>query len=159
MAAEENDRRILVLLHAAMLSSVGVYGVLLWLLRERLATSGPSSQPPSSGTAWFLLALGAAQYLLAGSIGRRLMAARRREPRDAVRSYFVIRFAAAEAVAVYGLALGLLGSRLSWVVAFFFLSTLALLHAAPGREAYGRALSQARGDAGSVTTPPGIEPR
>lgn len=142
---EENDRRIVTVLHIAMLSSVAVYALLLWFLRGEIRQSAPRGAAPR-GLEWVFLAAGAAQYFLATAFGNKLLRARRGVPRQRVRSLFLIRFAAAEAIGIYGLILGFLGSPAGWVAALFAVSVVTLLLAAPTRAAYGEALTRAGRD-------------
>ena len=142
MSPEENDRRIATVLHIAMLSSVAVYALVLWLPRGEVLPSAPRGAA-ARGVEWAFLAVGAAQYLIATALGKKLLQSRRGEPRRRVRSFFLIRFAAAEAIAIYGLILGFLGSPAGWVAGLFAVSAAALLLAAPTRDAYGDALARA----------------
>lgn len=140
------NRRVLTVLHLAMLSAVVVYALVLWLLRAEVRGPVPGGPPPRR-LEWAFLAIGTAQYLVATELGKKLLPSRRGDPERRVRSYFVIRFAAAEAIAIYGLMLGFLGTSAKWVAALLALSLVALLLATPTRDAYEDALARA-GQAG-----------
>lgn len=138
----EPDRRILTVLHLAMLSAVAVYAIVLWALRGEIRGPAPGGAAPK-GLEWAFLAIGTAQYFIATELGKKLLPSRRGEPRPRVRSYFVVRFAAAEAIAIYGLMLGFLGASSGWVAALFGLSVVTLLLASPTQAAYDDALALA----------------
>lgn len=138
----ELDRRTLTVLHVAMLSAVAVYALVLWALRGEIRGSAPGGAA-QKGLEWAFLAIGAAQYFVATELGKKLLPSRRGEPRGRVRSYFLIRFAAAEAIGIFGLILGFLGASAGWVAALFGLSVVTLLLAAPTQAAYDDALTLA----------------
>jgi F0F1-type ATP synthase membrane subunit c/vacuolar-type H+-ATPase subunit K len=139
----ELDRRILTVLHVAMLSAVAVYALVLWALRAEVSGPAPGGAAPK-GLEWAFLAIGTAQYFVATELGKKLLPSRRGEPQHRVRSYFLIRFAAAEAIGIYGLMLGFLGASAGWVAALLGLSVVTLLLAAPTRAAYDEALALAQ---------------
>ncbi|MFY9552373.1 MAG: hypothetical protein WAU32_14600 [Thermoanaerobaculia bacterium] len=144
MDASEHDRRVAALVHTALLASVGVYGVLLAFLRTELAPQDPQLTPVPPLFAVFS-ALGVAQFAGASIVGRKLLSSSRGGSLDRVRRYFLLRAAAAEAIALYGLILGFLGASLSRVLALFGISVAALLACAPGKEAWAEALRRAQG--------------
>jgi len=146
MNPAENDRRVVSVLHVALLAAVAVYALLVWMLRSAVPAAGPSV--PRGGRNLFLplAAVGVGQYLAVGALGRRLLTARRGPARDRVRSYFVIRMAAAEAIGVFGLVLGMLGGSTAETAALFVLAVLALVLAAPTRTAWEAALRAASGE-------------
>jgi hypothetical protein len=144
----ERARRIQTVVHTALFAGVGIYIVILFFLRSEIAavTGGPGSGPKRpAGTPIFLAlaAVGAAQYAGASAVGRAFLRARRSRPLDRVRLYFLLRGAAAEAIALYGLVLGFLGGSFSHVAALFALSVVALLACVPGREPWAAALRRA----------------
>jgi F0F1-type ATP synthase membrane subunit c/vacuolar-type H+-ATPase subunit K len=116
-----------------MLASIGLYAGLLWLARPA-ALEGPGRPQLSS----ILLAVGLAEYAGATFLGRRLLAAAagRRGAADRVRRYFLIRFAAAEAIAIFGLVAGFKGAPATDSAILFAVSALALIAAAPTRRAW-----------------------
>lgn len=120
------------LVHTALLAAVGVYGVVLVFLRSELT---PDSRLSESGWTPFVLfaALGAAQFAGISFVGKMLLRSRRAGARDRVRLYFLLRAAAAEAIALYGLVLGFLGVPLAQVAALFAMAVAALLACFPGR--------------------------
>ena len=135
----DRDRRVVTVVHLAMLAVVPVYGGVLWL-------SGPARPRPHSGEphlAWTLLAIGLGQYLAATLLGRKLLRSARGGARGRVRRYFLVRFAAAEAIAVFGLAAGFAGVPPRQALILFAAALCALLAAAPTRRAYAAALAQA----------------
>ena len=151
MDPSEQDRRVAALVHTALLASVGVYGVVLAFLRAEIAPQNPRSAPTPTLFAVFS-AIGVAQFAGASLVGRKLLSSPRSGALQRVRRYFLLRAAAAEAIALYGLILGFLGAPLSQVLALFGISIAALLACSPGREAWeealGRAGSQAAGGSG-----------
>jgi len=141
--AAERSRRILALVHTALLASVGVYAVVLLFLRSEIALS---TAVPPAGTRLFLVlaALGAAQFAGATFVGRALLRSPRSGAADRVRLYFLLRGAAAEGIALYGFVLGLLGASASQVAALFVLSVAALLLCAPARVSWEETLRRAQ---------------
>jgi hypothetical protein len=131
------------LVHTALLASVGVYAVVLLFLRSEIA---PAAAEPPAGTRLFLVlaALGAAQFAGASVVGRALLRSPRSGAADRVRLYFLLRGAAAEAIALYGFVLGLLGASASQVAALFVLSVAALLLCAPARVSWEEAFRRAQ---------------
>jgi F0F1-type ATP synthase membrane subunit c/vacuolar-type H+-ATPase subunit K len=141
--ASEHDRRVAVIVHTAMLASVGVYGVLLAFLRAELAPEPVEAAPATSLFAVFS-AIGVARFAGASLVGRKLLSAPRGAALDRVRRYFLLRAAAAEAIALYGLILGFLKAPLPQVLALFGISVAALLACSPGKEAWAEALRRAK---------------
>ena len=139
MEPSERDRRVAGLVHTALLAAVGVYGVVLLFLRAEV-TRAP--KPPAPGTAPLVLfaVLGAAQYAGASLVGKLMLRSPRGARRDRVRMFFLLRGAAAEAIALYGLVLGFLGAPAPHVLALFAMSVAALLACFPGREAWREAV-------------------
>ena len=137
----ERARRIQSIVHTALFAGVGIYAVLLLFLRSEIALV--TSARPSTTLFLALAAVGAAQYAGASAVGRSFLRARRSRPLDRVRLYFVLRGAAAEAIALYGLVLGFLGGSATHVAALFALAVVALLACVPGRDAWEAALRQA----------------
>jgi F0F1-type ATP synthase membrane subunit c/vacuolar-type H+-ATPase subunit K len=134
----EQDRRVVALVHTAMLAAVGVYAVVLVFFRTEIV---PNQQALRAGPSLFLIfaALGAAQLLGAWALGRRLLRLRRPDARDRVRLYFIIRAGAAEAIALFGFVLGFLGGPPLHVAVLFGASVAGLLSCSPGRPAWQEA--------------------
>jgi hypothetical protein len=86
-----------------------------------------------------------AQYGVAAAVGRTFLRSARARPLERVRLSFLIRGAAAEAIALYGLVLGFLGGSPGHVGALFALAIVALLASAPGKASWEEALRQAGG--------------
>jgi hypothetical protein len=140
--AAERTRRIQAVVHTALFAGVGIYAVLLIFLRTEIAAV--ASAPPPGTTLFLLLAgLGGLQYAVASAVGRAMLRARRSRPLDRVRLSFLLRGAAAEAIALYGLVLGFLGGRAVHVAALLALAVVALLACAPGKSAWQEALRRA----------------
>ncbi len=141
---DETGRRIVSVVHIAMLSAIPLYAILLWLLRGQAGFSGPASSRPRF--ALVLLAVGAAEWGLASLLGRAML--RSAGPGAGVvlrvRRYFLIRFAAAEAMAVFGLFAGFTGGTFRDVAFLMAASALALLASTPTRAAYAGAFEQTR---------------
>jgi hypothetical protein len=145
--AAEPDRRVTALVHTDLLAAVGVYG--LTLLFFRIAISPDAAGLEADRPLFAILAcLSLAQYTGAWLLGRRLLAALRPAPKDRVRFFFLLRAAAAEAIAVYGFVLGFLGGSAGRVLILFALGISALLSCRPGPEAWSAALRRAEGAAG-----------
>jgi F0F1-type ATP synthase membrane subunit c/vacuolar-type H+-ATPase subunit K len=138
----ESGRRIAAVAHVAMLASIGLYAGLLWLARPA-ALEGPGRPQLSS----ILLAVGLAEYALATFLGRRLLAAAAGRPgaADRVRRYFLVRFAAADAIAIFGLVAGFKGAPAADSAILFAVSAVALIAAAPSRRAWASAWRLAGG--------------
>jgi hypothetical protein len=100
-----------------------------------------------AGTPLFLAlaAIGAAQYGAAAAVGKSFLRSTRSRPLERVRLSFLLRGAAAEAIALYGLVLGFLGGAPAHVGALFALAVVALLASAPSRASWEAALRQAEG--------------
>ena len=141
--ASERARRIQVMVHTALFAGIGIYAVFLVLLRTEIAGAA-SAHPPGSTLFLVLSGLGAAQYAVAFVVARAMLRARRSPPLDRVRLSFLLRGAAAEAIALYGLVLGFLGGRAAHVAALFALAVLALLTSFPGKVAWAEALRRAQ---------------
>ena len=109
-----------------------------------LPAAGPRPAPRPS-VVWGLLATGGAEYLLVTVVGRRMLSARSGAALERVRSWFLIRFAAAEAIAVFGLAIHFLGGAAAHAQIFFLTSIAAFLLAYPGRTRFAEALRRAGG--------------
>jgi len=140
--ASERTRRIQTVVHTALFAGVGIYAVLLVFLRTEIAAVA-SPQPPGTMLFLVLAGLGAVQYGVASAVGRAMLRARRSRPLDRVRVSFLLRGAAAEAIALYGLVLGFLGGRAVHVAALLALSVVALLACVPGKGAWEEALRRA----------------
>ncbi len=142
-SAAERSRRITALVHTALAASVGVYAVVLLFLRSEITASG--SAPPAGQRLFLVLAvLGAAQFAGASLVGRALLRSSRSGAAERVRLYFMLRGAAAEAIALYGLVLGLLGGAAAHVTALFALAAAALLACAPRKASWEEALRRAQ---------------
>jgi F0F1-type ATP synthase membrane subunit c/vacuolar-type H+-ATPase subunit K len=137
----EHDRRVTALVHTGLLAAVGVYGVALAFFRTEVAPDPPPHPPGASLFALFA-ALGIAQFAGASIAGRMLLRSARSGIRDRVRLYFLLRAAAAEAIALYGLVLGFLRAPLPQVLALLALGVAALLFCAPGKAAWEEATSR-----------------
>jgi hypothetical protein len=142
IGASERARRVQAVVHTALFAGVGIYAVLLLFLRSEIAST-PPPRPAGSGLFLVLAAVGAAQYAGASAVGRLFLRSRRSRPLDRVRLFFLLRGAAAEAIALYGLVLGFLGGSPGQVTVLFALGAAALLACAPGRASWEAALRQA----------------
>jgi hypothetical protein len=140
--ASERTRRIQAIVHTALFAGVGIYAVLLIFLRTEIAGSA-SARPPGSQLFLVLAGLGVAQYAVASVVGRAMLRARRSRPLDRVRLSFLLRGAAAEAIALYGLVLGFVGGRASHAAALLALAVVALIACFPGKGAWEEALLRA----------------
>lgn len=141
---DEAGRRIVGVVHVAMLSAVPLYAVLLWLFRGEVGLSGAGT--PKSRSVVVLLAVGAAEWGLASILGRALLrsAGPGAGALERVRRYFLIRFAAAESIAVFGLFAGLTGATPGDVALLLAASVLALLASTPTRAAFRKAFEETR---------------
>ena len=139
---DEAGRRIVSVVQAAMLAAIPLYAGLLWLARG--AAAPPRPAPERLRFVAILLVIGAAEWLAATWIGRRLLLRPRSgAPSDRVRRFFLIRFAAAEAMAVFGLFAGFPGARFAEAGLLFAASALALVLSSPTRGAWDRARESA----------------
>lgn len=139
---EERGRGVVWVVHLAMLSAVPLYAGVLWLLSPAPA---PGAQT-AGDLPWILLAVGAGEYGAASFLGARLLRAARGRSNagQRVRRFFLVRFAAAEAIALFGLVLGLRGVPKSQCLVLFAASAAALVLAAPTRPAWARAFALTR---------------
>src|SRR5262245_53903234 len=142
ISASERARRIQTIVHTALFAGVGIYAVLLLFLRSEIAVV-TSARPPGLGLFVALAAIGVAQYAAAAAVGRTFLRSRRAPAADRVRLSFLLRGAAAEAIALYGLVLGFLGAPAAHVGALFALAVAALAACSPGKAAWEAALRQA----------------
>ena len=140
----ERVRRVQALVHTALLAGVGIYAVLLLFLSSEIAVTS-ASRPAGTPLFLVLAAIGAAQYAVAAGVGKTFLRSSRGKPVERVRLSFLLRGAAAEAIALYGLVLGFLGGSPAHVGALFAMAVVALLACAPGRAAWEAALRQAQG--------------
>ena len=145
----ERERRIASTVHLSFLSSIGVFALILWIARRGAAVTLDSAGRNATATG-LMLFLGIAEVGWAGWFGRRLLVRGSGEALPRVRSCFYLRFAAAEAVAVFGLMAGLLGSPAVTIGLFLGVAAAALAAAAPSREAWQSALATAGGPAGPL---------
>src|SRR6185295_19806596 len=101
-----------------MLAAVPLYLAILWFFRRDPGLARGGMKP---GLTWVLLAVGAAEFLAASVFGQRLLrsAGPGSGAPERVRRYFLIRFAAAEAIAVFGLFAGFGGAPLAQAVVLF----------------------------------------
>jgi len=136
----EPDRRVLTLVHLGLFAALLVYGLILAVWQR-------DGEPPPARLRmpeWTLLVFGILQYAAVTSFSRGLLRRGRGGPRDRVRAHFLLRFAAAEAIGVFGLMLGLTGGRILWAGGLLAASLAALLMAAPTLRAYGEAFAAAQ---------------
>lgn len=140
MNGSEKDRNVASLVHVVFLASIGVYAVLLWIAR-RGGTAPPDVTGQSETVAFCFLAIGAGEYSWASWLGRRRLAGGTAAPSARVRSFFYLRFGAAQAPALFGLMLGFLGGGVVGVGLLFALSFVCLVAAAPTRGAWDQALA------------------
>jgi hypothetical protein len=140
--AAERARRVQSVVHTALFAGVGIYAVLLLFLRSEIAVV-TASRAPGRSLFLALALIGAAQYGAASAVGRTFLKSRRAGPLDRVRLSFVLRGAAAEAIALYGLVLGFLGGTAAQIGALFALAVAALVACMPGKAAWDEALRRA----------------
>lgn len=141
---DEPGRRIVSVVHLAMLAAVAIYAILLFSVRGNAAlAAGP---PGRANLVFLLFAIGAAQWGATTIIGKTLL--RRGGPgagaAERVRRFFLVRFAAAEAIGVFGLVAGFSGVPRRGAFLLLCTCALALLASSPTRTAYRRAFEQAR---------------
>lgn len=138
----ESDRRTVVIVAVALFASLGLYALLGLFLAGR--ASGDS---PGQGN-WLFLPLAAAGflgYVAVGFAARSLLRSPRGSATHRVRSYFVMRMAAAEAIGIIGLVVAATGAERSRALILFGISAIALAASAPTRNAWRSALETAGG--------------
>jgi hypothetical protein len=129
---------VVTLVHLAMVAAVVVYGAMVALL-----------PPPAGGDArprapeWGVLAFGLIQYSTVTAFARRLLRGGRGSAEERTQRYFLLRFAAAEAIGVFGLLLGLTAPGRVWPAVLLLASLFALAVAAPVRDAWRAAFAEA----------------
>jgi hypothetical protein len=140
---DESGRRVVSIVHTAMLASVPLYAGVLWLARGR-APFLAAAAPPRPHLVEILFAIGAAEWAAATWVGRLLLKAGggRAGAAERVRRFFLVRFAAAEAIAVFGLFAGFTGSPFRDSAFLFSAAAAALLLSTPSRAAWARARAQ-----------------
>jgi F0F1-type ATP synthase membrane subunit c/vacuolar-type H+-ATPase subunit K len=148
--AEENDRRIVSLVHLAFLAAIPIYALVVWFARREPL----SGTPPAARFFWILAGIGLVQYLIVTWIGGRFLRAGRANARGRVRAYFLIRFAAAEAIAIYGLMLGFLGAPALRVAVLLALGMAAMATSRPSPGAWNEALRESGFEPPSVAPSP-----
>jgi hypothetical protein len=142
--ASERARRVQALVHTALFAGVGIYAVILLFLRSEIVVV--TAAKPAGATLFLALAgIGVAQYGVASVVGRTFLRTARGRPLERVRLSFLLRGAAAEAIALYGLVLGFLGGSPMHVGALFALALVALLASAPGKASWEEALRRVGG--------------
>ena len=152
MNESEKDRNVASLVHVVFLASVGVYAVLVWVARS----GGTAPRDPAGRTealAFCFLAIGIGENAWVSWLGRRRLARASGTPEARVRSFFYLRFGAAQAPALFGLMLGFSGGSFLAAGLLFAMSLAYLVAAAPSRGAWGQARAEAAGTGG--TAPPG----
>jgi len=139
----DGERRITALVHVVFIGSIGVFAVILWFAR---GSGGAPADPTGRAElrAFALLVIAAAECFGADLLGRRRLARASGDPVGRVRAFFLIRFGAAEAAAIFGLMLGFSGAGAFSVAALFALSLGALALAAPTPRAWSQALALAK---------------
>jgi hypothetical protein len=145
----QKDRQNVSMAHLAMVAALFSYAVLIWLLKDKLASSPQPEPPRGDALALPLFAIGVVQYLLATHLGARRLPGPPAAASARVRSYFLIRFASAEALGIFGLFVGFLGARTAVWAALLATSLVAMLASAPTREAWEAALRRATPSAGT----------
>ena len=138
----EKERQIASTVHLAFLSSLGVFALIVWIARRNGAATLDTSGRNGTATG-LMLFLGIAEVAWAGWFGRRLLLRRSGDALARVRSSFFLRFAAAEAVGVFGLMAGFLGASAVTIGLFLAIALAALTAAAPSREAWKSAVDLA----------------
>jgi hypothetical protein len=141
--SSESARRVSVLLHAVLFASLGVYVVILLILRGSTRDS-TSFRPAPPGLFPVLAAVGAAQFVFASWAGRAILRSRRSPAGERVRRHFLLRGASAEAIGLYGLLAGLQRAPWEWTAAFFVMAAVALAVCAPTRGAWAQAVEAAQ---------------
>jgi hypothetical protein len=139
VSQSENDRRILSAVHAAFLAAMPVYALVLWFARDSASVAAGRGDT----LFWVLAGIGGAQYLIVERGGRRLLRLGRGPAEGRVRAYFLVRFAAAEAIGVFGLIAGFLGAAAWRVAALLALGLFGLALSRPTPTAWGQALEAA----------------
>jgi hypothetical protein len=140
-AREDDVRRIVTVVYVALLASVGACAAVMMFLP--IAASRTAPRPAME---WGLLATGLGEYAAATLVGRRLLSVRRGNALVRARSYFLIRFAAALAMAFFGLAAFSLGASFAHAAAFLAVSVLMFAATFPGRRAFSDAVAGAGGN-------------
>ena len=146
MNGGEKHRRLASLVHMVFLASIGVYLVLIVVARR----GGAAPQDPSGKAetmAFWFLAIAAGEYSWASWLGRRQLTRGSGDAVSRVRSFFYLRFGAAQAAALFGLMLGFLGGGAVAIGLLFALSAAALWAAAPSPGKWAAALAEAAGSA------------
>jgi F0F1-type ATP synthase membrane subunit c/vacuolar-type H+-ATPase subunit K len=125
-----------------MLSAIPLYAGVLWLL----APAAGTGTSPGKSLPWVLLAVGLGEYAAASVFGAGLLRAAggRSGASERVRRFFLVRFAAAEAIALFGLVVGLKGAPPSRAAVLFGVSALVLIAAAPTRGSWEKAAAATR---------------
>jgi hypothetical protein len=134
MGETEQVRRIVTVVYVATIAAVGVCFLLVAWFPVPVSGSTPSLR-----VRWTLLALGAGEYLFATILARRRASPGARGALERVRSGYLIRFAAAGAIATFGIALHFLGTPPGSVFLFLGAAIAGLVLAYPSRKAFEEA--------------------
>lgn len=138
------------LVHAALIASIGVYAVLIWLLP---AGPRPSGAAPLRAPQWAVALFAVTEYLAVAVFSRRILVRPGRPAAERSRGCFLVRMAAAEAIGVFGLLLGFVGSGEGWAASLLLLSLLALGLSTPSRDAWAGACRAAGSPSSEVLSP------
>ena len=147
MSPGETERRQAILLHIVLTASIAVYAALLGVLAAGGLRLPPRSPTGSPGSFWALAAIGLAQFAGVWWLGWRRLGrgtAGNQAPAR-VRTFFLVRAAAAEALGVFGLLAGILEAPPAETIALFVLSLAAMFAGAPTRPAWDAAMRRAEG--------------
>ncbi len=139
---DESGRRIVSIVHLAMIATLPLYIGILWIVAGHAPFLRMIQARPRLPET--LLAIGGSEWLAATVVGRILLKAGRGRKGAAqrVRRFFLIRIAAAEAIAVFGLFAGFTGSAGREYALLFAASAFALIASTPTRSAWQRASSE-----------------
>lgn len=143
----QKDRQNVSMAHLAMVAALFSYALLIWLFKDKLAST--PEPPRGDSLALPLFAIGVVQYLLATHLGARRLPGPPAGASARVRSYFLIRFASAEALGIFGLFVGFLGARTAVWGALLATSLVAMLASTPTREAWETAVRRATASSGT----------
>ena len=91
-----------------------------------------------------LLVLGILQFGVLSMMARKRLRSSLGQPAARARLYFLLRAVSAEAIALFGLLIGLQGAPVLEAAALFALALAAMLSCFPTREAWGNALRAAQ---------------
>lgn len=143
MDPAEAERRPSVKIHLALLASLGLYGLLLAQVRLRMRVNHSTPEPRMSLFVPMLI-VGTVEFAVITLVAQKRLRSAAGPPAARARMSFLLRAAAAEVLALFGLMIGVQGAPVLEAAALFALGLAAMLGSFPTREAWQNAMRTAQ---------------